>query len=356
MSDKKILIVNNGYPSNCYPDYTTYIKDIATCLFEAGLNVETLVIEYQKKISPIYKLSKHLLFWLYCLTKSDNYDFIYINHLPYAWPIAFNPFIRRSTIVIHWHGNDLVGKGILPRFTSTFLKKFINRSINIVPSQYFSTLLEKDYPRLKHKIHVSPSGGVDTELFPYDIKYHKDFRIGFASALTAEKGADMLIHLIEHKHEIEIATGRKITFQVINYGNDAEYYIGRMLEIDNDCCNVFDRMAKRQMSSFYQTINLLVFPSIRRAESLGLAALEAMSCGVPVVAHNICAFPEYIKSGVSGELVEPCDSEQEQNRAFLDTVVKAINDIGSYSPRQMVEANYSKAAVTDFYRNLFETL
>lgn len=353
---KNVLLINNGYPSDLYPEYTTYIRSIEECIFASGNKVDKLVISFDRRITTTYKLYKYILFWIKCLTTRTVCDTVYINHLPFAWPLVLNPFIRKKRVIFHWHGNDLVGKGILPRFTSTFLKKFINRSINIVPSQYFSTLLEKDYPRLKHKIHVSPSGGVDTELFPVDIKYHKDFRIGFASALTAEKGADILIHLIEHKHEIEIATGRKITFQVINYGNDAAYYIGRMLEIDSNCCNVFDRMAKRQMSSFYQTINLLVFPSIRRAESLGLAALEAMSCGVPVVAHNICAFPEYIKSGVSGELVGPCDSEQEQNRAFLDTVVKAINDIESYSPRQMVEANYSKAAVTDFYRNLFETL
>ena len=108
------------------------------------------------------------------------------------------------------------------------------------------------------------------------------------------------------------------------------------------------------MPSFYKTIDLLIFPSLR--EGLGLVALEAMSCEVPVVAHNVCAFPEFIKPGVSGELVELFDTKTEQNRAFLDVVVKTINNIESYSPRQIVEANYSKAAVTDFYRQLFETL
>ncbi|MDE7460957.1 MAG: glycosyltransferase family 4 protein [Paramuribaculum sp.] len=354
MSDKKILIVNNGYPTNYNADYTAYIRDIAECVSRAGYNVETLVIEYDKKISPIYKLHKYLQFWYFCITKCGYYDYIYINHLPYVWPIALNPFLRTKDSIIHWHGNDLVGKSIPSVITLALLKRFINNSINIVPSKYFSTLLKKKYPHLKHKIHVSPSGGVNTELFSADTTPHKDFKIGFASTLTSDKGADILMHLIEHKHEIEIATGRKITFHIINYGRDAEYYMGRMQQTDMSCCKVFDRRDKSQMPSFYNSTDLIVFPSIR--ESLGLAALEAMSCGVPVVAHNICAFPEYIKPGVSGELVELCTSEQEQNRAFLTAVVKAIKNIETYTPRQVVEANYSQTSVISFYRKLFEDL
>lgn len=354
MSDKKILIVNNGYPTNYYPDYTTYIRDITECLSKAGFNVETLVIEYHKETSSFYKLRKYLQYWFSCISRRGTYDFIYINHFPYAWPIVFNPFLRRKNTIIHWHGDDLAGKSFLSLISSRFLKKFISNSINIVPSQYFSTLLEKKYPNLKYKIHISPSGGVDTALFSAAAKPRKDVKIGFASALTAEKGADTLVYLIEHKHEIESATGSAIAFHIINYGKESGYYIDRMLQTDRRSCKVFNRMNKREMPSFYQTIDLLVFPSLR--EGLGLAALEAMSCGVPVIAHNVCAFPEYVKPGVSGELVELFDTETEQNQAFLDAVVRTINNIESYSPRQVVEANYSKAAVTDFYRNLFETL
>ena len=32
MSDKKILLVNNGYPSERYPNYTAYIRDMELAL------------------------------------------------------------------------------------------------------------------------------------------------------------------------------------------------------------------------------------------------------------------------------------------------------------------------------------
>lgn len=351
---KNVLLINNGYPSECYPEYTSYIRSIEKCIIDSGQGVDRLVIRFDRPITTIYKLYKYILFWLKCLNTRTASDTVYINHLPFAWTLILNPFIRKKRRIIHWHGNDLVGKSILSLTSSLFLKKFINNSINIVPSQYFSIQLRKKYPNLKYNIYISPSGGVDTVLFSADAKPRKDVKIGFASALTAEKGADTLVYLIEHKHEIESATGRAITFHIINYGKESGYYIERMLQIDRSSCKVFNRMNKRVMPSFYQTIDLLVFPSPR--ESLGLAALEAMSCGVPVVAHNVCAFPEYVKPGVSGELVELFDTETEQNQAFLTAVVKAIKNIESYTPRKVVEANYSQASVTSFYRQLFETL
>ena len=353
---KNVLLINNGYPSQRYPEYASYIRSIEECIIASGQGVDRLIIRFDRPITPIYKLYKYILFWLKCLTIQTACDTVYINHLPFAWPLILNPFIiRKKRMIVHWHGNDLISKSILSKVTSPFLKRFINKSINIVPSQYFSTLLEKEYPHVKHKVHISPSGGVDTELFSAERNPHKDFTIGFASNLSAEKSADMLIYLIEHKHKIETATGRRINFHIINYGKEAEYYTDRIQQTDMNCCKVFDRMDKSQMPSFYQTIDLLVFPS--PSESLGLVALEAMSCGVPVVAHNICAFPEYIKPGVSGELAELNDTEREQNhQAFLAAVVKAINNIESYTPRRVVEASYSQASVISFYRKLLRIL
>ena len=275
---KKVLLINNGYPSERYPEYTSYIRSIEECIIDSGQGVDRLVIRFERTITPIYKLYKYILFWLKCLTTRTACDTIYINHLPFAWPLILNPFIRKKRMIVHWHGNDLVSKGILSKVTSPFLKRFINKSINIVPSQYFSTLLEKEYPHVKHKVHISPSGGVDSELFSTERNPHKDFTIGFASNLSAEKGADRLIYLIEHKHKIETATRRRINFHIINYGKEAGHYIDRILHTYMNCCKVFDRMNKSQMPFFYQTIDLLVFPS--PSESLGLVALEAMSCGV----------------------------------------------------------------------------
>lgn len=49
-------------------------------------------------------------------------------------------------------------------------------------------------------------------------------------------------------------------------------------------------------------------------ESFGMALVEAQSCGIPVVAHNLEGMREVVADGVSGYLVEPGDIEGLANR------------------------------------------
>jgi N-acetyl-alpha-D-glucosaminyl L-malate synthase BshA len=53
--------------------------------------------------------------------------------------------------------------------------------------------------------------------------------------------------------------------------------------------------------------DLFLLPSAQ--ESFGLAALEAMACGVPVVASRVAGLPEVIEHGVTGFLHPPEDEE-----------------------------------------------
>lgn len=354
---KNVLLVNNGYPSELYPHYTTYIRSIEECIEASGLGVDKLVISYDRPITPLYKLRQYLRFWIKCLTIRTDCDIIYINHLPFALPIILNPFIARKKMIVHWHGNDLAGSGKFVRITSRFLARFVAKVHNIVPSNYFSRLLHARFAKAPLRVSVSPSGGVDTARFVPAKTDRKNFVIGYASSLSREKGADIFLYLLRNRSEIERLTGRTIEFHYIKYGSELNSYLPELAKFDEKAVIGFDKMPKTDMPTFLNSTDLIIFPSLRRlSESLGLAALEAMSCGVPVVAHNICAFPEYIKPGLSGELVEHSASGQQQCRAFLDAVVKAVNNIHSYSPRQVVEGGYSQTSVTAFYRTLFQSL
>ncbi len=65
---------------------------------------------------------------------------------------------------------------------------------------------------------------------------------------------------------------------------------------------------------------LFVFPSIER-EGLGIASLEAMASGLPVVASDCGGISEVIEHGVTGVLVPPGDS-----RALAGAVIRLISD------------------------------
>lgn len=73
-----------------------------------------------------------------------------------------------------------------------------------------------------------------------------------------------------------------------------------------------------------------VLPSLTELFSLG--ALEAMACGIPVVATNVGGFPEMITPGENGELVAPRDPA-----ALAGALIRVLGD-ESYRRRLAVSA------------------
>jgi glycosyltransferase involved in cell wall biosynthesis len=60
---------------------------------------------------------------------------------------------------------------------------------------------------------------------------------------------------------------------------------------------------------------VMLLPSEK--ESFGLVALEAMACGVPVVATNAGGLPEVVEDGKSGFLCEIGDVEKMAERTLM---------------------------------------
>lgn len=59
------------------------------------------------------------------------------------------------------------------------------------------------------------------------------------------------------------------------------------------------------VSSVLQLADVAVLPS--HFEALGLAAIEALACGLPVVASRVGGIPDFVTDGVNGLLVPPKD-------------------------------------------------
>ncbi len=111
-----------------------------------------------------------------------------------------------------------------------------------------------------------------------------------------------------------------------------------------------------RMALFYQACDLYAHPA--RAENFGLAILEAMACGLPVVVSNVGGIPEMVVDGESGLLFEHDDS-RELARAILalmaDKDLRAsLGAAGLESVRSKFTLERQADHYLDWYRELLE--
>ncbi len=97
-----------------------------------------------------------------------------------------------------------------------------------------------------------------------------------------------------------------------------------------------------------QCRGLLMTP--RWMEAFGNVAIEALACGVPVIAYRCGGPGEIIEDGKSGFLVEPDSVEG------LVEAMAHLDKIDRYACRQRVEAEYSNQAMGDRMEQWFQDI
>jgi glycosyltransferase involved in cell wall biosynthesis len=82
-------------------------------------------------------------------------------------------------------------------------------------------------------------------------------------------------------------------------------------------------LCEREKASFYRLADVYVMPS--SGEGFGFVVLEALACGIPVVASAVDGTREAVRGGRLGRIVDPKDADALE-RAILDALAtpKAI--------------------------------
>ena len=98
--------------------------------------------------------------------------------------------------------------------------------------------------------------------------------------------------------------------------------------------------------------DLFLLPSLQ--ESFGLSALEAMACGVPVVASNVGGLPEVITDGVSGFLHRPDDVEGMAHSAIVLLSDSAAHERLAAEGTRIAVERFSANRIVPQYEALYE--
>lgn len=132
--------------------------------------------------------------------------------------------------------------------------------------------------------------------------------LGCFGRLRAQKGTDVLVEaalsvLPRHPRAMVVFTGRA-TREHEGFVADLRARIAAAGLSDR--IRFLGELPWAQVVTAYQALDLFVAPA--RWEGFGLTPIEAMGCGVPVVATRVGAFEAQVAEGETGRLVPPGDA------------------------------------------------
>jgi glycosyltransferase involved in cell wall biosynthesis len=299
------------YPSRKHKTFGVFVQNVEKILLNDGNDVIKAVIRGQGT-SFVQKIYKYILFYL-SITYNFffvKYDLIYVHYINSSFvPLSLFSFLKKpKRLIINFHGGDLVPLSRYENFVMPLTKFVVRKSVGfVVPSEYFSELLQSYHGVSKSKICVYPSGGIDTNSFyKFSGSRAEVITIGFVSRVARGKGWDTFIKFLR------ILKDRGISFKAKIAGNGPDMpKLLSMIDFQGfgDSVEVLGEVSHKDLPGLFNSFHVFVFPT-KLSESLGLVGLEAMACGVPVIGSNIGGIKSYIIDEYNGYLFTPGDEQE----------------------------------------------
>lgn len=287
--------------------------------------------------APTYPL------WLWRrMTKHD----LLVLHAPF--PLADLVFAfgigRSRPLVVHWHA-DIVTQAALRWFVEPLMRRTLRRAEAIVVSD--AVLIETPLLReFAGKCHVVPFGIDVTKYdrpprFP-DTNAGDDRRslVLACGRLVPYKGFDVLVRA---------AAGRDFEVWIVGDGRERprlEHLI-RSLGV-GDRVRLLGSVPDRELVELMCAADVFAMPSVTTAETFGLAQLEAMAAGRPIVNTSLeTAVPHVARHGIEAITVPPGDHEKLADA--IDTLIRdpERRERMGRAARQRAVTKYSDAGFSE---------
>jgi N-acetyl-alpha-D-glucosaminyl L-malate synthase BshA len=273
--------------------------------------VENVVFhEVELSSYPLFEFPLYSLALASKMVEVALYEKLDLLHVHYAIPHATSAYLAKQMlkgkrdikVITTLHGTDITLVGLEPSFLP--LVKFSTEQSDGVTavSRFLKEKTLTNYS-IEKDIQVIPNF-VDTEI------YHPQKDCAFREHL-APKGERILVHTSNFRPVKRVPDTIRIFDQVVKeipsklvlVGDGPDRFECERLCRELNLCDHVKFLGKQDgLVEILNAADLFLIPS--QSESFGLAALEAMACGVPVIASSVGGLPELVRHNETGFIAE----------------------------------------------------
>jgi len=283
-----------------------------------------------------------------------------ILHVHYAIPHATSAYLAKQilgkakpAVITTLHGTDITLVGRDPSYFE-IVKYSIEHSDGVTAVSDNLRKQTQSYFRIRKPIEVIHNFFMPSD----DLLGHKPLRDKFAAP-----GEKLLIHVSNFRSvkrpedvvRIFLGVKKQLKAKLLFLGTGAG--IEGVRQLVSDCQleeDVFFQGAERQADAYMTSSDLLILPSSQ--ESFGLAALEAMAYGVPVIATNMGGLPEVVVHGETGFLAPVGDIDQMVNRALQLLTDKELYSMMSQQGKVRAREKFSASQILPRYLAFYQEI
>ena len=283
---------------------------------------------------------------------AKEYDVVHF-HLPMLEAGILSKVIDPKKIVITYHCDVNLRPGLLNNFIVKVMDNSHKKALKRVDRIVFSSL---DYA--KSTRFCSEFIDKATEIAPL----HKNVKkvnckvkphsIGFCGRIVEEKGIDVLLKAFEIvKKEIPDAELR-IGGDYKNVAGGSIYPELKEYVDKNKIKDVhfLGKIPEKDLTKFYSELGVFTLPSINSLEAFGLVQLEAMICGVPVVASDLPGVRTIVQKTKMGLIAKKKDEKD-----LAKKLIEVLKNRDKYivSPKEL-DKIYSNDVVSNLYIGVYK--
>jgi len=248
--------------------------------------------------------------------------------------------------------NPIILSEILFSFVVYNTEEKILRKANKVTTVSHSTGREIEYYyNLSNKDITVIGNGVDETFFSPKHNENNEINVLYAGRLDQKKG---LLELVQSAREI-CSTYENVNFKIAGDGP----FLSKLLNYinKNDLSErvlLYGHVDRNALRRLYQNSSIFLLPSYY--EGLPNVILEAMSCGLPIIATDVGGISEVVHEGDNGFLIQPQDHNQITNslKTMIDN--KSLREkMGKKSRSNIIKYN-TWNEVSNRYIRLYEEL